>query len=199
MEVQGETHWAPKLWDELRRESPEHVCGRALADYNPEGFYQIESLKTLVRVYPSEERIDAGDLDLSFNADYHLLIVYYLLYAQHIDPSGLWVSEKDLGGGSLFFRGPHAMPSAPLEKRFGSDPEGLREKALALGGKSLDFGDVSMAFQVLPRLPLAVVLWTGDEEFPPRATFLLDRSVEAHLKLDVVLSMARSVVVKLIG
>ena len=87
----------------------------------------------------------------------------YLLYAKEIEPVRKWVSEKDLSGGSTFFRGPHAMPSAPLEQRFGADAEGFREKAAAISGTPADFGDASMLFQILPRISFIIVLWVADE------------------------------------
>ena len=199
MEEQQETYWGPKLWKELRSLEPRKVCERCKVDYDSDGFYRVNSLERTVRVYPREERIEAEDQSLAASADYQLLLVSYLLYAQNIDPTGNWVSEKDLKDGSTFFRGPHALPATPLEKRFGSDPSGFREKALTMGGRLFEYGDISMSFQVLPRIPFAVILWVKDEEFPARVTFMLDSSIEAHLPLDVIFAMVKSVTQKLIS
>ncbi len=187
------------MWEELRSLEPGKVCERCKVDYDSAGFYEVNSLERTVRVYPREERFEAEDASLVASADYQLLVVTYLLYAQNIDPSGKWVSEKDLKGGSTFFRGPHALPAAPLERRFGSDPEGFREISLTLGGRPSEFGDISMSFPVLPRISFAVVLWVKDEEFPARVTFMLDSSIEAHLPLDVIFAMTESITQKLIG
>ena len=67
-----------------------------------------------------------------------------------------------------------------------------------LGGKPLDFGDLSLEFSVLPRVPLACVLWVEDEEFPARVSFLFDSSIETHLELDVIFALVSSVVRKLL-
>lgn len=198
MEERQETYWGPKLWEELRSLEPGRVCERCKVDYDSDGFYRVNSLERTVRVYPGEERIETEDLFLDASADYQLLLVSYLLYAQNIDPTGNWVSEKDLKDGSTFFRGPHALPAAPLESCFGSNTEGFREKALTLGGRASEFGDISMSFTVLPRISFAIVLWVKDEEFPARVTFMLDSSIEAHLPLDVIFAMTKSVTQKLI-
>ncbi|MEE8440824.1 MAG: DUF3786 domain-containing protein, partial [Spirochaetia bacterium] len=58
---------------------------------------------------------------------------------------------------------------------------------------------MSMSFPVLPRISLAVVLWVKDEEFPARVTFMLDSSIEAHLSLDVIVAMTKSVTAQLIS
>ena len=199
MEKQLESCWGPKLWEELRSLEPDKVCERCKVDYDSAGFYKVNSLERTVRVYPEEERFEAEDVSLAANADYQLLVVTYLLYAQNIDPAGKWVSEKDLKGGSTFFRGPHALPAAPLEKLFGSDPEGFRKKAETFGAVPSEFGDISMTFPVLPRISFVVVLWVKDEEFPARVTFMLDSSTEAHLPLDVIFAMTESVTQKLIS
>ena len=199
MEEQRGTYWAPKLWEELRSCEPAKVCERCKVEFDPAGFYETSSLDRTVKVYPQEERIESEDEALAASPDFQLLVVSYLLYARNIEPVGKWVSEKDLSGGSTFFRGPHALPSAPLEKKFGTDPDGFREKALTLGGTPAEFGDASMMFQILPRISFVIVLWVTDEEFPARVTFMVDPSVDAHLPLDVVFAMTQTVTQKLLG
>ncbi len=39
-------------------------------------------------------------------------------------------------------------------------------------------------------MPVTLILWLGDEEFPPRADLLLDSSCEIHLPLDIIWSVA---------
>lgn len=198
MEEPKEKYWGPKLWEDLRSADPKNVCDRGKVHYEDEVCYVLTSLERTVRIYPGEERFESEDKTLAESADFQLLLLSYLLYAQKIDPAGNWVSEKDIKGGSLFFRGPHALPSAPLERRFGGDPGEFRRKALTLGGQELAYGDMAMSFPVLPRIPVAVVLWTQDEEFPARVTFMMDSSIEAHLPLDVIAAMVQSVTQKLI-
>lgn len=193
MDEQREACWGPKLWEELRSSEPDKVCERCKVKYDSAGFYVVNSLGSTVRVYPQEERLQADDESLAASADYQLLLVSYLLYAQNIDSAGNWVSEKDLKDGSTFFRGPHAMPSAPLERRFGDDLAGFREKAQSLGADASEFGDISMVFPVLPRISFIIILWLKDDEFPARVTFMMDSSIEAHLPLDVIFAMAVSV------
>lgn len=193
MEEAQETHWGPKLWDELRSRDPENVCERCAVGYDPAGFYRFSSLGRSVRVYPTDERVESEDEALAAIPDFQLLVVSYLLYAKNIEPVRKWVTEKDLNGGSTFFRGPHALPSAPLEHRFGADVDGFREKAKAISGTAEEFGDASMLFQILPRISFIIVMWLADEEFPARVTLMVDPSVDAHLPLDVVFAMIQTV------
>jgi len=198
MEEYKETYWAPKLWEESRSQQPDRVCERAGALYDPAGFYELLSLGRKIKVYPGGERFKAEDSDMISNVDYQLLLVSYLVHSQNIDPIGEWISEKEMPGGSIFFRGPHALPAVPLEKRFGSDPAGFKAKSLELDGRPLEFGDVSMEFQILPRISFGIVLWVKDDEFPARVTFMLDSSIGAHLEPYVIFAMTASVTQKLI-
>ena len=110
----------------------------------------------------------------------------YLIEAKNIPLSRRWISAKDLKGGEMFFRGPHSFPVLPLEKRFVKDGE----KFLALGEKfgvrKDTLGDASFQVAVLPRVPLQVVLWFEDKDFPARISFLFDSTVEKHLPLDAI-------------
>jgi hypothetical protein len=46
------------------------------------------------------------------------------------------------------------------------------------------FGDVSFKYQALPLVPLLVVAWLGDEDFPPNYQVLFDTNASHHLPTD---------------
>ena len=148
---------------------------------------------------PGAGRIGGQQQDgLLADAEFELLVLTYLTQAVEIPADGSWISEKDLPGGSLFFRGPHALPLEPLRARFGEDLPGFRRAALELGGSALPYGDAAYGFTALPRLPAGCLLWAGDEEFPARANLLFDRTLGRHLPLDVVLALAHCLVLRLL-
>jgi len=199
MSTANATPWKDKLCKELRSLKPEEVCARACVKFSREGFYSIDSMGGEYRIYIDEKGVDeTGGDPLAADPEFQLTLFSYLIHAQEIGLTGKWVSEKDLRGGSTFFRGPHQLPAAPLVKKVGRDAELFLEAGKVLGGKPLDFGDASLEFSVLPRVPLACVLWVEDEEFPARVSFLFDSSIEAHLELDVILALVSSVVRKLL-
>nr|NIP92808.1 DUF3786 domain-containing protein [Akkermansiaceae bacterium] len=63
-------------------------------------------------------------------------------------------------------------------------------RGLDLGGWALSFGDASVELLPLPRIPVSLILWKGDDEFPSRADLLFDSSCEMHLPLDIIWSAA---------
>jgi len=47
-------------------------------------------------------------------------------------------------------------------------------------------GDAALAFQVFPGVAVEVILWRGDEEFPPRVSFTLPAHLDRFWHLDAV-------------
>jgi hypothetical protein len=43
--------------------------------------------------------------------------------------------------------------------------------------------------EVFPKVPLAYILWEGDEEFPPKVAVLFDSTIQFHLPLDMIWCM----------
>jgi hypothetical protein len=41
-----------------------------------------------------------------------------------------------------------------------------------------------------PRIPVFLILWLKDEEYPPRADLLFDSTCEAQAPLDIIWSIA---------
>jgi hypothetical protein len=52
------------------------------------------------------------------------------------------------------------------------------------GGQSVEVGDASFIFQALPRLPLMVTYWLGDDDFPSSCKILFDSSATHYLPID---------------
>jgi hypothetical protein len=187
-----------KHWLDLAASDPEKIRARTGVSWR-DGCYHLPLLGTPYRVEPATNRIYCpADDPLEGDAEFELLMLIYLLRATEIEPSGQWVNEKQLPGGSNFFSGPHHLPTDTLERRYGSDAEGFRRHCLELGGKALEFGDCSFAFEALPRIPLACVLFAADEEFPAQVTFMFDSTIEFQLPMEIILSLGHCFAVKLV-
>ncbi|MBQ8834446.1 MAG: DUF3786 domain-containing protein [Oscillospiraceae bacterium] len=93
-----------------------------------------------------------------------------------------WKNLQDFG--LMFHRNLLENQRDPYAERFGADPEGFRRACVALGGQPLPQGDVSYAIELFDGLPIAVQLWLGDEEFPPRLRFLLDENANMYLRYE---------------
>jgi hypothetical protein len=83
---------------------------------------------------------------------------------------------------------------------FGHRPELLAKLATeAYGARPLNEGDVSVEVQALPMVPVALILWKGDDEFPPEGTILFDRSVSGILSAEDIAWLAGMIIYPLMG
>ena len=79
--------------------------------------------------------------------------------------------EKD---GKVWRRVPEVIDCRAL---FGQNAEGLVEASKVLNGKKVAPGDAAFEFMILPKVPLQVILWAGDDEFPAEANILFDQTI----------------------
>ena len=68
---------------------------------------------------------------------------------------------------------------------YGLDPDLFHEAARALNGWRLPaLAEFAYAFQPLPRVRLAAVLWPGDEDFPAKGSILFDGASSHYMTTD---------------
>lgn len=173
---------------ELAEKNPEEVCRLALCDYDPiKKGYRISVWGEDYGIYPRESqiiRLQENNPDVG-----HLLglfIIYYLLRAKDMSISKEWISEKDIPGGPTFFRGPHKIPTQIIEERYENNVEEFKEVCEQLDGIPLDMADAAYAFEITPRIPVAVQFWDKDDEFSAEAKILFDRTIAEQLAPDIV-------------
>ena len=121
---------------------------------------------------------------------FDLAALWYLGRAVNVPPAGQMISPASLSGGEIFQKGTHVLPLDKISARYGRDLEGFYEKGLELGGQKLEHGDGSLRLHPFPRVPVTLILWKDDEEFPARADMFFDVTCEKHLPTDVIWSTA---------
>ena len=184
-----------KAWETLKGLDPKDVEQRASVSYN-DGAYVLRSLGMEFSISPEGRTIDnlspEGEvLVKKFGYFFNHSALWYLVLAKDIALTGRHIKPQGLKGGEVFFRGTHVLPLDGLAGKYGADKDGFIEQARILGGKPLSgFGDAAVELLPLPRMPVTLILWLGDEEFPPRVDLLLDSSCEMHVPLDIIWSVA---------
>ncbi|UCF86513.1 MAG: DUF3786 domain-containing protein [Nitrospiraceae bacterium] len=171
------------------------VCRNAQAVFHKEsGMYSLKSFNWDVSVSPVEKKLfcDAPGCEILLQKLGYfstLSILWYLVNAKDIPPSGHLIKPAHLKGGELFFRGTHVLPLDRLAERHNPDMEGFAAKGRSLGAEPEQYGDVALRLYPLPRFPVILILWKGCDEFPPRADLLVDSTGEFQLPLDVIWSV----------
>jgi len=76
----------------------------------------------------------------------------------------------------------------------------LIQRAEDLGGRPVSVGedaDVALLFEPLPRVPILLLYWEPEEDFPAQARFLFDSSVGAYLDLESLLFLVEGLMERL--
>jgi len=187
----------PAHWERLESLPSDDVCARSGATYDPaSNAYTVPLLNERIRVSVADRTVWRSDNVTSFNVA--LLSVVYLIEARSAPQSGEWTTPEALPAGSFFFRGPHAVPTSEVAQRFARDKDLFLEAGRRLGARAVEGGDACVEIQALPRIPMRLVLWLADDEFPAQVTVLFDRRVDQQLPMDVLHGLMRHVTSELV-
>ena len=156
----------------------------------------------LDRVYrvscPGFEFEDRASASAQVPLQEQVLILHYLLADAPVAVTTDWVAYREIRGAAFYFAAFVKRAVDPLKKRFGQDIGAFRAAAARLGGATAAAGDAAAEFRVLPHVPVQLVLHAGDEEFPPEAAILFDRSIGRILTPEDIAWLAGMVVYRLV-
>jgi hypothetical protein len=113
------------------------------------------------------------------------LILQYLLVADGAPLENNWVSLRNLPHGAFYEQAFQSYSGNLLVRAFRGDVESFRAVCLKSGGEPVEMGDAAFRFSAFPRLPLAVVYWSGGGEFPDSAQVLFDNSASHYHHLEI--------------
>jgi hypothetical protein len=119
-----------------------------------------------------------------------LSILHYLLAAQKIAPTGRLLKPAELKSGQIYLQGSHLLPLEPIAARFANDPAAFLAQAARFGGDPRPYGDAAAELLPLPRVPITLILWLEDDEYPARSYLLFDEICELQLPPDILWSVA---------
>ena len=128
-----------------------------------------------------------------------VLILHYLLKAPGAPLVGQWITFREIPSGEFYYSAFVQRAKEPLVKTFGPQPQLLAELGLRRGGVKREEGDVCICFQAFPKIPVCLILWAGDDEFPADGNILFDASVVHYLIAEDAAVLAGMVVYPLIG
>jgi hypothetical protein len=185
-----------RAWEILKGLDTSVVCKNASVIFDGKnGCYTLRSFCTDFYIYPEERVIKSNSLqgeNIIQLYSYFFIhsCLWYLINAKDIPLTGKLIKPENIRGGALFFRGTHVLPLDRLAKRYGDYKEDFLKRGEEFFAEVLNYGDASLKLLPVPRIPVILILWVKDEEFPPRADLLLDSSCEIQLPLDIIWSIA---------
>ena len=195
-----------QAWQRLADLSRTVVCRNAGAGYDKaSGSYVLPLFNTEIYVSPADRSIrgSSGVADTLLNElsqFSRLAFLNYLSGAEDIPLSGSLIHPRELSGGEPFFtRGEHILPLDRILARYSHDLNDFLRRGFMLGAEKLDHGDASIGLLPFPRVPVALITWQEDDEFPARADLLFDSTCSRHLSTDMLWATAMMTILLLLA
>ena len=162
--------------------------------------FRIPFLNRVYQVgYPNFEFEDLSGTGQEIPIQEQILILHYMTAASPRNLSGNRVSYREIPGASFYFSAFVKRGIDPLKTVFGPNVTALVEAAKQLNGRPIEPGDVGFEFDVLPNVPLQLILYEGDDEFPAEANILFDQTIGVILSPEDIAWLAGMLVYRLIA
>lgn len=120
-------------------------------------------------------------------------------------PTGRWVALQEIPNTVSKVKSMQAHVEAPLRRRFAGRLDELAAAAEAIGGRRItgagESADLSLRFTPLPRVPVALRFWDGDDEVGLEAEVKLafDETITEHLDIESIMFLGEQLTKMLIG
>jgi hypothetical protein len=180
----------------------EEQCRRSGSHYQSSPGSQFVSLSYLNQEYQltvPEMKFSINESDENVELRNKILILHYLLGAKGTPPCKQLITYQELKEGASYYPSFYNRAVRPLIDRFGTCPEKLFEASGPLGGTKTALGDCSVTIPAFSRVPITLVLWKGDEEFPPNGNILFDTTILDYLPVEDVNVLCQTITWRIIG
>ena len=127
-----------------------------------------------------------------------ILILHYFLRAAGTPLSGNFITYKELQEGINYYPTFFKRAIEPIVSNFKDEPQRLTQMAAAIGGVKSGYGDTAVTINTFPLVPLTIVLWRGDKEFPPDGNILFDSTITDYLPTEDITILCEVIAWKLV-
>lgn len=173
-----------KALKDMQGLSPYVTAAKSSADYS-DGKFKVRFFNRTFLIHYPEVKVEEEGSEQPPERWLQVLLLHYLVTADGVPVSGMWVAYRHLPGTRLFERRFVQMVTTPLVRAFGNDIEGFRKASLSLGGKPMSrTGDAAFRFLALPKISMACILYLGDEEMSPSVNVLFDAAAPHYLPTE---------------
>ncbi len=187
---------------QLARVDIEQQCHRSGAQYQVK-----ESREAITVSYLNQQYlITLPDIEISLPGSDEkvpirdrILILHYLILAKGTPATSELITFRDLSGGNIYYPTFTKRTMKPLADHFSKEPDLLLKAGEKLGGHKADFGDVAVTIDAFNNVPITLVLWQGDDEFPAQLNLLFDSSISDYLDTEDVTVLCETLTWKLIS
>jgi len=173
-----------KALDDFGKLAPYVAASKSGTDFD-NGKFRVKFFnRTFLISHPDGEVEEPGNNE-AYPGWLRITLMHYLTQADGTPVTDQWITYRQLPGAGLFEQRFMNMAIIPLTKAFGDDIEGFKRGGLALGGEPITrTGDAAFRFLALPKIPMACILYLGDEEVQSSVNVLFDAAAFAYLPTE---------------
>ena len=170
------------------------------------GAQYLASEKAIIINYLNQSyRISLPDAEVSFTTGEEavpirdkILILHYFTRAKGTPLSDKLITYKELPDGINYFPVFAKRAIKPIVNYFGNEPHRLLDIASTLGGRKTDYGDTAVTINAFKQVPVTIVLWQGDAEFPSEGSLMFDRTISDYLTNDDIHTLCENIAWRLV-
>jgi hypothetical protein len=165
----------------------EEQCHRSDSICHTENTRHMILLKYLnkpVQVVLPEMQITFQDSAEELELRDKILILHYLTQAKGLPLTGNLIAYQELREGAAYYPSFFKRAVKPIIDYFGANPERIYDASEKMGGYKASLRDVSVIIPAFSRVPITLVIWRGDDEFPPNANILFDSTILDNLPVE---------------
>ncbi len=160
------------------------VAARSGATIDSQGNLRVEFLQREYIIDQVDWAVKRADDGTAPSSLLQSVILTYLSMSDGTPPIDRWLGFRELPNGLFYAQAFHGYTGAELVRDLHGDVAAFKQASEKLQAAPLARGDAGYVFQVLPRLKLAVIMWSGDDEFPAQAQVLFPESASHYLITD---------------
>jgi hypothetical protein len=162
--------------------------------------FRVPFLNRAYRVgFPEFTFEDEADSQKEVPIQEQILILHYMLSPAPSPLTDNWISYREIPGASFYYSSFVRRAIDPLKKVFGQNIDNLLHAVVIMGGKTIDTGDAGYEFRLFPNIPVRLILWAGDEEFPAEANMVFDENIGSMLSPEDIAWLAGMLAYRLIA
>ena len=161
--------------EEFRKIDPAEAAARCGVRFDNETkTFTVRLLRADYRVTWPDFSI-ASDTENAFalaNLPAQMLIIRYLMEGKASAPSSNFVTYREMPWGEVYIKPFTGRCITRAAYAFGTRPAAFAKAAEKIGGFPIGKGDASAQLEVMPGYDVRLIVWEGDDEFPPNAQIL---------------------------
>ena len=115
-------------------------------------------------------------------------LLRYLLEGKTVADSGQWKTFREMPWGELYIKPYTGRVLTRAAFTFGTRIDAFRKAAEKMGAKAVNHGDAGFEFHLIGGYRMQILVWAGDDEFPPSAQILYSDNFTAFAAEDRVVA-----------